>query len=337
MTKHLIHKLCTLMFALVLLVGCWKKPAPARPTPDLSYLPGDVFFVAYADTIALKRSPLYRDWDASPSAGSEHFVEAKTFLRRLGIDPEKDVDGVMLACRPHGEGGEWSALLRGRFDLPKMQKGLEEPTSRMAAEPYGKWTIYSLAVVPEVGDVSLTPVDEGTVALGKAGSLRAILDTRDKGKDSLAGNPLMKKLIPGLPAEAQIWALLDGQAMRRASAGQGSGFSVGPGGIRPGGLDSVVSASLAATLEKDMALDLLIGSDSPLRARSLADTLKGIVGFARLGSGASHPELDKVMDALRVSHEGDQVHVRLKMTAEMVRKLESELERTAEPSAGTGR
>ncbi|HEU5181717.1 MAG TPA: hypothetical protein VFW45_13085 [Candidatus Polarisedimenticolia bacterium] len=335
MTKHSIpNKLCTTMVGLVLLVGCWKKAAPARPTPDLSYLPGDVFFVAYADTIALKRSPLYRDWDASASAGSEHFIEAKTFLRRLGIDPEKDVDGVMLACRPRGEGGEWSALLRGRFDLPKMQKGLAEPSSRMAAEPYGKWTIYSLAVVPEVGDVSLTPVDEGTIALGKADSLRAILDTRDKGKASLAGNPLMKKMMPGLPAEAQIWALLDGQALRRVS---GSGFGVGPGGIRAGGLESVVSASLAATLEQDMALDLLIGSDSPIRARSLADTLKGIVGFARLGSGASHPELDKVMDALRVSHEGDQVHVRLKMTAEMVKKLESEMERTAEPAAGSGR
>src|SRR5512145_659667 len=114
MTKHsLRNKLCATMVGMVLLVGCSKKPAPARPVPDLSYLPRDVFFVAYADTIALKRSPLYREWDASASSGSEHFVEAKTFLRRLGIDPERDMDGVMLACRPRRDGGEWSALLRG--------------------------------------------------------------------------------------------------------------------------------------------------------------------------------------------------------------------------------
>lgn len=337
MTKHSIcNKLCTTM-VMLLLVGCAKKSAPARPAPDLSYLPGDVFFVAYADTIALKRSPLYRDWDSSASSGSEHFVEAKTFLRRLGIDPERDVDGIMLACRPRQDGGEWSALLRGRFDLPKMQKGLDEPSSRMAAEPYGKWTIYSLAVIPEVGDVSLTPVDAGTIALGKADSLRAILDTRDKGKRSLAGNELMKSLVPGLPAEAQIWALLDGQALRRANIAQSGGFGIGPSGKSSSGLDSVVSASLAATLEKDMALDLKIGSDSPLRARSLADAVKGIVGFAQLGSAGSHPELSKVMDALRVSYEGDQVHVRLRMTAEMVKKLESEMERTAEPPAAAGR
>jgi hypothetical protein len=324
------NKLRTTMVGIALLVGCFKKPAPARPVPDLSYLPADVFFVAYADTVALKKAPLYREWDVAGSADSERFVEAKTFLRRLGIDPEKDVDGVMLACRARRDGGEWSALLRGRFDVPKMQKGLDDPSARMAAETYGKWTIYSLAVVPEVGDVSLTLVDEGTIALGKADSLRGILDTRDKAKDSLAGNPLLKKLIPSLPGEAQIWALLDGRALR-ASPGQAGSFPMGDSGIRPGGLDSVVSASLAATLDKDLALNLDIGSDSPVRARSLADTVKGIVGFARLGSGAHHPELDRVMDALRVSHEGDHVQVRVRMTADTVRKLTSEMGRAAVP------
>jgi hypothetical protein len=314
----------------LLLAGCAKKSAPARPAPDLSYLPEDVFFVAYADTIALKRSPLYREWDTTGSADAERFVEAKTFLRRLGIDPERDVDGVMLACRARRGASEWSALLRGRFDLPKLQNGLDDPAARMAVEPYGKWTIYSLAVVPEVGDVSLTPVDAGTIALGKADALRAILDTREKGKGSLAGNPIMKKLVPSLPEEAQIWALLDGRALRSAG-GQGSGFPMGDSGVRPGGLDSVVSATLAATLEKDLALSLDIGSDSPPHARSLADTLKGILGFARLGSGAHHPELDKLVDALRVSHEGEVVRLRLRMDADMVRKLESEWERSAAP------
>ena len=331
MTRYLPGaRLCAAALGLVLLAGCWKKPAPARPAPDLSYLPPDVFFVAYADTLALKKAPLYREWDAAGSADSQRFVEAKTFLRRLGIDPEKDVDGILLACRARRDGGEWSALLRGRFDVPKMQKGLDDPSSRMAAEPYGKWTIYSLAVVPEVGDVSLALVDAGTIALGKADSLHGILDTREKGKETLAGNPLMQRLVPSLPGEAQIWALLDGRALR-SSPGQAGGLSLGESGFRPGGLDSVVSASLAATLDKDLALHLDIGSDSPVRARSLADALKGILGFARLGTGAHHPELDKVIDALRVSHEGDHVQVHVRMTADTVRKLESELERSMPP------
>ena len=48
----------------------------------------------------------------------------------------EDLDGVMVAYRLSPDtGGNWLALLRGRFDLGRMTKGLEEPSARMYARP----------------------------------------------------------------------------------------------------------------------------------------------------------------------------------------------------------
>ena len=308
------------------LVSC-RKPAQAPHTAaDLSYLPANVLFVGYADTVRLKESSLYHAWESRPPAGRSRLAEVKTFLRRLEIDPDKDLEGVMVACQAGPSQGAWMTLLRGRFDLERVRKGLEEPSARMSVQAYGKWSIYNLVLVPELGDLSIALVDSSAIALGKAETLQRILDARDHPETSLARSPLMKQLMPALEPRAQVWLLVDGRAVWQ-SLGEHPGAlpdSTSPPGL--GNLSSIVSASLSASLSEGMTLHLEIGSDSPKHAQSLADALKGVLGFAQLGGGAKEPDLAQLVEAIHVEGAGQRIFVRADLPAELAMRLGARLE-----------
>lgn len=308
-------------FLLVACLSCEKRSQAPRPAPDLSFLPAGFLFVAYADTVRLQESSLYREWDSQDSSGREGLVEARTFLRRLHLDPEKDIEGLMVAYRPAPGGGEWLALLRGRFERDRVEQELEDPSSRMSVEQIGRWNIYSLAPVPQLGDLSLVVVEPGAVALGKAETLRKVLETRDHRDSSLAAHATLKRMVSRVDPEAQAWAVLDGRALSRVMAeGQGS-LPQGMDTPSLGNLSSIVAASLSASLGADLSLRLEIGTDSPQRARSLSDTLKGILGFSRLGFAAREPDVERMVDSMRVSEEGEKVFVRLDLPGDFVKRL----------------
>jgi hypothetical protein len=303
-----------------------RKEAPPRPSLDLSYLPSNALLVAYADTVRLKESSLYRDWEARAPEGKSHLAEAKIFLGRLGIAPDKDLDGVAVAFLASPGSGEWVALLRGRFDLEGIKKGLEDPSARMSEESYGHWSVYNLVLVPELGDLSVALVDSTAVALGRSEALRKVLDARDRPKTSLASNAMMKQLIPALEPRAQIWVLLDGQALWRSLGNRQGGL---PGGADPqglGSLSSIVSASLSASLSADISLRLDISGDSPKHAKNLSDALKGILGFARLGQGAKDPEVGRLLDAIQVDGADERIILRADLPGDLAMGLGTKLE-----------
>jgi hypothetical protein len=307
-------------------LSCGKRAETPRPALDLSYLPSNVLLVAYADTVRLKESPLYRAWDARAPEGKNHLSEVKVFLSRLGIAPDKDLDGVMVAYLASAGTGEWLALLRGRFDLERIKKGLEDPSARMSVETYRRWSVYSLVLVPDLGDISVVLVDPSTVALGRSEALHKVLDTRDRKAASLAENALMKGLIPTLDPRGQLWVLVDGQALwRNLGNHQGSlsGSAETPG---LGSLTTLVSASLSATLSADISLRLELGSDSPKHAANLSDALKGILGFARLGPGAKEQDLGKLLDAIRVDGTGERIILRADLPGDLATRLGTKLE-----------
>ncbi|MCI0407039.1 MAG: hypothetical protein L0191_00525 [Acidobacteria bacterium] len=308
-------------------LACRKETPTPRPSLDLSYLPSNALLVAYADTVRLKDSSLYRDWEARAPEGKNHLAEVKTFLGRLGIAPDKDLDGVVVAYLASPGSGGWVALLRGRFDLDRIKEGLEDPSARMSEESYKRWSVYNLVLVPDLGDLSVALVDSSAVALGRSEALRKVLDARDHPEDSLARNALMKQLIPALEPQAQIWALLDGKALWR-SQGNRQG---GPGGADPqglGSLSSIASASLSASLSADISLRLDIGSDSPKHAQNLADALKGILGFARLGPGGKDPDIGRLLDAIQVDGTGERIILRANLPGDLAMHLGTKLEAT---------
>ncbi|HEV8336854.1 MAG TPA: hypothetical protein VGR67_10585, partial [Candidatus Polarisedimenticolia bacterium] len=182
--------LCASILLIVLAPAC-RRLALRQEAVELSYLPADSLFVASMDVVRLRKAPLYGKLDSESG-------QLKTFLLRLGIDPRKDLDHVTLAFRGSAtEPGEWLALLRGRFDRARIEKGLEDPGARMSVDTYRGKKIHSLVSVPDIGELSFAVIDPTAAALGKSKAIQMALDVRDHAVPSLERNETMKKLVAG--------------------------------------------------------------------------------------------------------------------------------------------
>jgi len=310
--------------AAVLSLSCAGK-APKAPGADLSYLPADTVFVASVDAVALRRAPLYRDLDSRFAKEKGKWVEMKTFLLRLGIDPEKDLESFLLGYRGANERpGEWLAVLRGRFDVGRIEKGLADPGARIAADPYRGKTIYNLVSVPEVGDLSLTVLDATAIAVGRTETLRRVLDVHHRKAPSLASSPDIRRLASGLDPKAQIWAVLDGREVARMMREREPG---GRGSLDDtvNGLASMRSGRFSAAFSADLALALDLESDTEKNARNLADALRGILAFGKMGFGGKDPDAARAIEAIRVENDRTAVRIRMDLSGASVKSLQSRL------------
>lgn len=325
--------------ALALLASCAKKEIPPS-APDLTYLPADAIFAGYVDAARVREAALYRKMDTEADANQGKWQEAKEFLNRLGIDSRKDLDSLMFAYRmvPQSE-GEWVAILRGRFDTRKIEKRLQEPDARMSTEKLGNKTVYNLVRVPEVGDLSLVIVDATALALGRSGALRKVLDTRGKSKPSLASNREIARLVAGVDARAQIWAVMDGREVSRLLRERMTQTPDRAPGPALKNLSSVKTGRFSVVVTGDLDLALEIESYTEKTARNLADALRGILAFGKMGSEGGDPDASELMEAIRVESNQSSTRVQLTMPGETLKRLQSRLGETpvAPPEPPTAR
>ena len=296
--------LLALLVALPALLSCGRF-ALRKQTPDVSCLPSDLIVVVSVDTARLRETSLYRTLDPEPG-------EVKTFLQRLGINPERDLDQMIFAFRGSGpERGEWLAVLRGRFDPARIEKGMEDPAARMSVESYRRWKVYNLVRVPDIGELSFAVVDESAVTLGKSGAIRKVLDVKDKAAPSLETNETMMRLLGGLDRRAQIWAVLDGKELVQLAGQRRQSLSGTVPEPALKNLSSVVDGRLSAIVTENLGVSLEIGSGTEKGARNLADAIRGIVAFAKLGAEGRDPETAAIMEAVSVKDSGKLLRIAL--------------------------
>jgi hypothetical protein len=311
--------LWVVLLVLVSAASC-RRFALRKQLPDVSCLPADAIVVVSVDTARLRDAPLYKKLDPEPG-------QVKTFLLHLGINPERDLDQMIFAFRggTGGEPGEWLAVLKGRFDPARIEKGMEDPASRMSVEIYRRRHVYNLVRVPEIGDLSFAVVDAGAVALGKSGAIQRVLDVKDAAAPSLEKNETMMRLLSGLDPHSQIWAVLDGKELVHFAEQRRQSLSGTVPEPALKNLSSVVDGKLWAVMSEDLAVSLEIGSATEKEARNLADAIRGIVAFAKLGAEGRDPESAALIEAVTVKEMEKGVRVGLKLPGDQVVKLRDRL------------
>jgi hypothetical protein len=166
---------------------------------ELSYVPGDVTAVAYADVRRIMDSEFRQKLRAVLPTG-----EAKDRLfAETGIDVERDIDSATAGLSPQGLSDAGPVvLLRGRFDAAR----IEGAAARHGATPEdykGKRLLRapSRRLNNDAPSGSPSPVDDGEsgiaflepglVALGRMASLRQAIDTAERGDDVTTNADLM--------------------------------------------------------------------------------------------------------------------------------------------------
>jgi hypothetical protein len=156
---------------------------------------------------------------------------------------------------------------------------------------------------------------KGFTLYGSSSSVQAAID-RSKSGGAGAPRDLMERARV-LPADAQIWAVVSGWR------------GLAPDQLREMGnlsnLDRVLRLVEGANLTVDLRTGVHAAFTSDSRtdadAKTLADSLRGLAGLARMAATRNQPDLQRAFDGLQVKQDGRRVNVNVDLAEDLAEKL----------------
>ncbi len=184
------------MLALVGLAACGRCEPPPPPGDLLELVPESAQLVLELDLAGLRSAPVLRPAEGGPRAADA------AIAARLGLDPRRDLDRVVLAAASpeaparSGAGAELLLLLRGRVQRERVAAALGRRGELVRERVRG-----IEALTPRQGEaLSLLFLDGGrapvaTLAVVSAGWRERLLDRLEgRGRSALAGRTLGAEL-----------------------------------------------------------------------------------------------------------------------------------------------
>jgi hypothetical protein len=271
-----------------------KKPGSVRIDPSLEALvPSDTVFVAGGNVDAVKETPVYQKL-----LSRVPLPQLDEFARQTGLDPRKDLSQI-LSC---SNGKRGILMARGTFHVADLESRLEGRGARKSN--YKNHNLFSS------GPVSFVFLNSSTAVVGPDAELRAMID---RGGSGGGLPPALRTLMNTIPANDQIWAALTGGLQNLnlvvpADSNLGNVMSA---------LKTIDTATLGMDLHNGFDLNAEVTCKTERDAKFVHDMVKGVVGFGRLNTPDSHPELLQLYDAIKVSQQQNRAMVTAQIPTEL--------------------
>jgi hypothetical protein len=155
------------------------------------------------------------------------------FLRSVGVDPEKDVDEVVLGWRgePGSDAGFYGQA-EGRFDLDRVQQFFTK--QQLPIQEYQGQHLYAFGSGTSSMDTFFAFLSPSSAAFGRLADLKDLLDVRARTKPALDTNSKFVDWEAELEGTAPQWGISTGKAAANQVApwiAGGRNLSVDPGTI----------------------------------------------------------------------------------------------------------
>jgi len=158
----------------------------------------------------------YRTIKDSPTAMAmkqqllpDNIKEFEAALKKIGLDPDKDVDTLIFASfRTGKQGVKTAGVASGPFNMKAVLKKMK--LEKFTPKKYGTADVY-----PMDGGFIMTFLDDSTLLFGDSTALHAALDTRDGKTLSLDTNGTMADMMTSVDS-APVWSILDQQGTQNA-------------------------------------------------------------------------------------------------------------------------
>jgi hypothetical protein len=181
----------------------------------LAIFPADTQQVAYSNFAQLRFSPDYPQF--RQHVLYQQFRGFQEFLRSVGVDPEKDVDEVMLGWRGESVSGPGSfGVAAGRFEPDKV-RGFFTKT-QLPVQSYAGFDLLAFGSGADSADTFFTFLDSSLAAFGRLHDLKALLDVREGSADALDTNQTFRSYEAELEETAPQWGILTGKAAANVAA-----------------------------------------------------------------------------------------------------------------------
>lgn len=276
-------------------------------------LPADTRFVMGFDVQRFVASPLYQRFgtDRQGAARPQAFTELE---EKTGLNPERDVDRIVIAGRSVEKGGRDGAILlvSGRFDRTKLSRAIETESRGVTTKNHQGTTVYLFREGTK-GAGAAAFLDDDTLVLGSADSVEATITNYAGGNTPVRSNAGLIALLENVKPGATFWAVGDQSVLSRLP------LSIpAPGGSVS--LPPVKSVVITGELDPVLAIELTGEATDAKAAQNLADVVRGFVALASL-QGNQKPELRELASAISVATEATRVHVNLRVPYELLDSL----------------
>jgi hypothetical protein len=192
--------------------GCSRGPdAFATAAGRLALFPVDTRVVVSFDFAGLRASPAAGKLATLAERSQADANEIAEFARRTGLDPLKQIDGLVAAFPEEGRRrGELGLVLRAaRFDQPRLiayvRDQLQKKGDDLVGTPHGRYTLWSARRDPSLAGFF---VDDQTFVLGAGGWAVVMADLAETGRPSAsaATNLDLVRVCERAAARHAIWA-----------------------------------------------------------------------------------------------------------------------------------
>ena len=280
-----MKKFFVTMVAVLALAGCKRTTPGALVDPALSTLvPADTTMLVGIRVEDLLKTPIYKKYLADRA-----IAPLDEFSQQFGIDPRKDLWELLFVSN----GKENVVLGRGRFP--------SEPDQRFPSELQGatrtKYRGYTLIGNDQTSVMLLG----GSVAgAGDTAGLKRMIDTRDKTNGPPA---ILAERMKEIPVTAGVWSVYAGAPMSlppNASANMGNMVKV---------LNSIQSGAFYLDLNNNISGKATGIAATDQGAKELHDSLRGLLGLARLMGAKDDVKMQRLFDGLRITLDARNVNL----------------------------
>ncbi len=284
--------------------------------PEALALPADSSILMGFDVRALTSSQFYAKFGQEGEPGR---VEALAEIeRKTGLNPERDIDAVVVAIRADAAKATDGASKRhsenalifvtGRFDAARLESSIPE-AGKISKERRDGVTVYRGAAEKSHGAVAL--LDAGILVAGSADAVETFLTNRATGhgiRDSRQLVAQLESIEPG----STFWAVGGASVLSRVTSEVGGPVA---------NLPAVKQVVAYGHLDPEVGMTATAEAADAKSATKIADVLRGFSAMLSLQAGQK-AELAQIADSISVATEGDKVHVKATITHELIESLQ---------------
>jgi hypothetical protein len=311
----------------------WFDPARAAvgPMPASALLfPAEARYVMGFDVKRFTASPFYARYGSQKGMRPESLAQ---FQEKTGLDPERDVDQIVIAGTETVRGGMPAiALVTGRFDLYKLGRTLETE-GKVRGYNHDGVTVYAYK---EEGPsaTAIAFLDDSSVLFGQKDRVEAAVSSRTRGEAPLRGNAVLLALVEKVRPGSTFWMVGDQSLLAGMPSSIPAPGATGGGGGGSGAtisLPALRSLTVTGDLDPQVSLDLTGEAADEPAARNLADVVRGFVALMSL-QAQQKPELQQLASAFNVATEQNRVLVTARIPYAMIDALSAKAQ-AAKPAA----
>ena len=188
-------------------------PSPAAadqlPGEALNTFPSDTLQVAFTNLATLRSLAIYPQ--IRQRMLNRQLRAFEDFLRPMGIEPEKDIDEVMLGWRGEMMGpAGYLGIAAGRFQPDVIQQYFER--TGLPVREYNSARLYAFGSGGDPDDLFFTFFDSTLAAFGRLGDMKAMVDARQGSINALNSNSDFVNWQGELDGTAPQWGIVNGKS-----------------------------------------------------------------------------------------------------------------------------